>query len=59
MYKSGDFLTVHTLIEKGFYFYCWFAGYHVYKTLDDDKAIYISNGFFGNVRKDGIRGRGC
>jgi len=41
MYKSGDFLTVHTLIEKGFYFYCWFAGYHVYKTLDDDKAIYI------------------
>lgn len=37
--KKGDFITVRTLLERGFTFFCWFAGNHVYRQLTEDGDI--------------------
>ena len=50
MYQKGDFVTATTLSEKGFSFSCWFAGYHVYKTVDEDeKTIYVIYDFIKQI----------
>jgi len=39
--KKGDFITKNSLFEKGFEFTCYFAGYHVYKTVEDNHILYV------------------
>jgi hypothetical protein len=39
--KKGDFITKQTLLDRGFTFYCFFAGYHVYRKLNDETIEYV------------------
>lgn len=43
--KKGDFITTRMLLERGFTFYCWFAGNHVYRKVDDGKVEYVFHDF--------------
>ena len=39
--KTGDNVYKQNLIDLGFTFFTWFAGYHVYKKCEDGKHEYI------------------
>lgn len=44
--KKGDFVTTRTLLERGYKFNCYFAGFHAYKLLKDGGVIeYLIHDF--------------
>ncbi len=43
--KAGDFITTRSILERGYKFFCYFAGYHVYKIVEDESITYIFHDF--------------
>lgn len=39
--KIGEFITSRSLLERGFTFFCWFAGHHVYRKVTDENIEYV------------------